>query len=95
MRAAPALGERLDPELPYILGQVELAIDEEQAASVEDVLARRVPLLLRSRDQGLAASAKVAAHMAPRLGWSDEEKRRQLDRYCSTVELTRRFRQGQ
>jgi glycerol-3-phosphate dehydrogenase len=87
------LGERLDSELPFILAQVDVAVDEEQALSVEDVLGRRLPLLLRARDQGLAASERVARRMATRLGWDEARTARELQHYRDVVAGTRRFRQ--
>src|SRR5207247_9638337 len=63
VRAEPALGRRLDAELPYVLAQVDVAVAEEQALTVEDVLGRRLILLLRARDQGLGCAETVAARM--------------------------------
>ena len=55
-----ALGERIDPELPYVWAEIEFAADHDLARTVEDVLARRVPLLLVARDQGLGVCDRVA-----------------------------------
>jgi glycerol-3-phosphate dehydrogenase len=88
----PRLGARLDAELPYILAQVDVATDEEQARTVDDVLERRTQTLLRARDQGLGAVAQVAARMAERLGWSAAETERQANAYRAVVARTRRFR---
>ena len=60
------LGQRLDPELPYVWAEVEFAARHDLARTVEDVLARRVPLLLVSRDQGLGVCDKVAGMLAQR-----------------------------
>jgi glycerol-3-phosphate dehydrogenase len=87
------LGTRLDGELPYILAQVDVAVDEEQALTVEDVLGRRVPLLLRARDQGLGAVEKVASKMASKLGWDAARTAREADHYRQVVANTRRFKQ--
>ena len=92
IKSEPALGARLDPETPYILAQVDVAVDEEQAQTVEDVLGRRVPLLLRARDQGLAAARKVAERMALKLAWTPAETERQATRYREIVGVTRQFR---
>ncbi|HEY7956675.1 MAG TPA: glycerol-3-phosphate dehydrogenase [Polyangia bacterium] len=88
----PALGTRLDPETPYLLAQVDVAVEEEQAETVDDVLGRRVPLLLRARDQGLAAAPEVAARMASKLGWSPARAEEEVARYRAIVETTRAFR---
>jgi glycerol-3-phosphate dehydrogenase len=89
----PQLGERLEPELPYILAQVDVAVEEEQAVTVEDLLGRRVPLLLRARDQGLAASRRVAERMAHKLGWSASRVQAEITFYKTVVDRTRRFKQ--
>ena len=91
VKPKPALGERLDPELPYVLAQVDVAVDEEQALTVEDVLGRRVPLLLRARDQGLGRRD------AWRRGWrtssAGRPRNRRRDRALpGVVARTRHFR---
>jgi glycerol-3-phosphate dehydrogenase len=92
VQAEGALGARLDGELPFILAQVDVAVDEEQALTVEDVLGRRVPLLLRARDQGLGAVAAVTARMAHKLGWDEARRQREADRYREIVANTRAFK---
>jgi glycerol-3-phosphate dehydrogenase len=88
----PALGARLDPELPHVLAQVDVAVDEEQAETLEDLLGRRVPLLLRARDQGLRAAPEVARRMAAKLGWDPARTEREQTRYRDVVETTRKFK---
>jgi glycerol-3-phosphate dehydrogenase len=88
----PRLGERIDPELPYVLAQVDVAVEEEQAETVVDTLERRLSLLLKARDQGLGAAARIAARMGELLGWSPDERAARVEEYRATVELTRRFR---
>ena len=95
VQAEPALGERLDPELAFVLAQVDVAVDEEQALTVEDVLGRRVQLLLRARDQGLGCTERVARRMAARLGWDEARTVAEIERYRGVVAGTRRFRRGQ
>jgi glycerol-3-phosphate dehydrogenase len=94
VEAEPALGERLDPELAYVMAQVDVAVDEEQALTVEDVLGRRLQLLLRARDQGLGCTERVARRMATRLGWDEARTRREIEHYRAVVDGTRRFRGG-
>ncbi|MCS6916041.1 MAG: glycerol-3-phosphate dehydrogenase/oxidase [Myxococcales bacterium] len=92
MAGERALTERLDAELPYLLGEVDLAVEEEAAVRLEDVLARRLPLLLQARDQGLGCAARVADRMATLLGWSAQRKQQELAHYEQVVALSRRFR---
>lgn len=91
-RADPSAAERLDPELPLLFAQVDEAVEVEFARTLDDVLTRRVPLVLRARDQGLAVAPKVAARMAARLGWSPERVTQELEAYRAVVASSRRFR---
>src|SRR5262249_22982084 len=56
VKSDPALRESLDPEQPYLMAQVDEAVEREFARTLDDVLTRRIPLLLQGRDQGLAAA---------------------------------------
>ena len=87
-----ALGERLDPELPYVWAEIDFAARRDRARTLEDVLARRVPLLLVSRDQGLGVCEKVAARLAPILDWNPATTAQMLDEYRAEVALSRRWR---
>ena len=62
MRRLPTR-ERIDPELSYVWAEVDFAAKHDAARTVEDVLARRVPVLLVSRDQGLGVCDRVAARL--------------------------------
>jgi glycerol-3-phosphate dehydrogenase len=88
----PALGERLDPELPYVWAEVEFAAVHDLARTVEDVLARRVPLLLVSRDQGLGVCERVADLLAGKLGWQPAQRAERIAEYRAEVALSRRWR---
>lgn len=87
-----ALGARLDPELPYVWAEIDFAVQHDLAVTLEDVLGRRVPLLLTSRDQGLSVCERVADRMAELCGWDEALRRRNLDEYCAEVALSRRWR---
>ncbi len=94
VKAEAARAERLDPELAFVMAQVDVAVDEEQALTVEDVLGRRLQLLLRARDQGLGCTERVARRMATRLGWDEARTTREIAHYRGVVAGTRRFRGG-
>lgn len=49
-----ALAVRIDPSLPFILAEAVIAIRDENALSVEDVLRRRMPLTLLVRESAAA-----------------------------------------
>ena len=66
-----ALGARLVKGLPYIAAEVAHAVEAEFACTVADVLVRRMHLAFETRDHGLSVAARVAALMAPALGWTD------------------------
>ena len=85
------LGERLDPELPYVWAEVDFAARHDLARTVEDVLARRVPLLLVSRDQGLGVCDRVAQMLARVLGWDAATLAQQVDGYRADVAVSRRW----
>ena len=87
-----SLGERLDPELPYVWAEVDFAARRDLARTVEDVLARRVPLLLVSRDQGLGVCERVAVRLATMHGWDAAMTKRMLDEYRAEVATSRAWR---
>jgi glycerol-3-phosphate dehydrogenase len=90
-----ALGERLDRELPYVWAEIEFAATHDLARTVEDVLARRIPLLLVSRDQGLGVCERVAGVLAGHLGWSAAQRAQLVEEYRSEVALSRRWNDAQ
>jgi len=68
IRADPALGEPLDPALPYCGAEVIWAVRAEMARSVEDVLARRTRALFLNARAAAAMAPRVAGLMARELG---------------------------
>jgi glycerol-3-phosphate dehydrogenase len=89
--ADPSRGLRIESDLPYVWAEIDFAVEHDLARTVEDVLSRRVPLLLVSRDQGLTVSVAVAQRMAQRLGWSDDVVAANLAEYRAEVALSRRW----
>jgi glycerol-3-phosphate dehydrogenase len=61
--------------------QVERAIEHEMALTLEDVLERRLRVLLFDPQQGLAEAEEAAALAAERLGWNRERTTRELEDY--------------
>jgi glycerol-3-phosphate dehydrogenase len=92
MQSDPALAEPMQPDLPYVWAEVVFAVERDLARTVDDVLARRVPLLLVGLDQGLDVAERTAELMAQRLGWDDAVRERELARYRRQVADSRRFR---
>jgi glycerol-3-phosphate dehydrogenase len=87
-----ALAERIDPELPYVWAEIDFAARRDLARTLEDVLARRVPLLLVSRDQGLGVCERVAARLAHALDWTAAHTATMVSEYRDEVALSRRWR---
>jgi glycerol-3-phosphate dehydrogenase len=66
---------------PYLRAEVAYAVTYEGALHAEDVLARRVRLLIESADAGLSAAPEVVAIMAGLLGWNRRRRAAELRRY--------------
>jgi glycerol-3-phosphate dehydrogenase len=88
---SPALGERIDPALPYLWAEVVHAARREQARDLADVLVRRLPLFRDAADQGLAAAPQAAALVGRELGWDDGRRARAVADYQAAVRLSRRW----
>jgi len=90
----PALGEPMQDDLPYVWAEVDFAVTDDLARTIDDVLARRIPLLLVGRDQGLDVLDRVADRLTELLDWDRIERDRHLDAYRRTVADSRRFREA-
>ncbi|MGH3211371.1 MAG: glycerol-3-phosphate dehydrogenase/oxidase [Trebonia sp.] len=75
------LGRPLVADHPYLRAEVAYAVTHEGALHPEDVLARRVRLLIESADAGLAAAPEVTSIMAGLLGWNRRRRAAELRRY--------------
>ncbi len=84
-RSDPELARPLIDDLPYSRAEVVYAARAEMARSVDDVLSRRTRARLLARDASAAAAADVATLLAAELGWSDDERRRQVTEYQALV----------
>lgn len=78
-----SLAARLLPDLPYIRAEVVHAVRAELALTLEDVLARRTRIAIEDRSRGTAVADDVAALMAAELGWSADERARQIAAYIA------------
>jgi glycerol-3-phosphate dehydrogenase len=86
--------QRLCPHCQDILAQVQHAVEQEGALTIEDFLLRRSAVGL-SPCQGLDALNSVASEMGRLLGWSDAEQQRQVDAYRSRAALGQRFKSSE
>ena len=81
IRDDKTLGRPLLAGHPYLRAEVAYAVTHEGALHAEDVLARRVRLLIESPDAGLTAAPEVTAIMAGLLGWNRRRRAAELHRY--------------
>jgi glycerol-3-phosphate dehydrogenase len=81
IRADKALGRPLIDGHLYVRAEVAYAVTHEGALHAEDVLARRVRLLIESSDAGASAAPEVVAIMAGLLGWNRRRRAAELQRY--------------
>jgi len=93
IREEPELGRPLVGAPDYLAAEVRFAVAAEGALHLEDVLTRRTRISIETADRGIAASSEVARLMAPVLGWTGGDVRREVDAYRSRVEAERRSHQ--
>lgn len=70
-QTSAALAQRLVKGLPYVAAEVTHAVEAEFACTLADVLVRRLHVAFETRDHGRSLAPRVAALMAPLLGWTD------------------------
>jgi glycerol-3-phosphate dehydrogenase len=82
---------RLCPRNPDVVAQLHVAVHEEMAATLQDVLLRRTGIGT-SRCQGLDCAQSIGRRMADLLGWSSRRLTAELDAYHAHVARSHRFR---
>lgn len=87
----PKGAQRLCTHSQDVLAQVQYAVEQEGALTVEDFLLRRSAVGLEP-SQGLETVDSVAGEMGRLLGWNNDELQRQVDAYRSQAALGQRFR---
>ncbi|HBH01370.1 MAG TPA: FAD-dependent oxidoreductase [Candidatus Rokubacteria bacterium] len=83
--------ERLCPHNPDIVAELHLAVQDELAVSLQDVLLRRTGIGT-SRCQGLDCAEAIGARMGQLLGWSRRRLAAELEAYGAHVARSHRFR---
>jgi glycerol-3-phosphate dehydrogenase len=83
-----SLAGRLADGYPYLRAEVAYAVTHEGALHIEDVLARRVRLLIESPDAGVPAAAEVSAIMGGILGWGRRRRAAEVRRYAEFAETS-------
>ncbi len=66
---------------PYLRAEVAYAVTHEGALHVDDVLARRIRLLIEAPDAGVAAAPEVGAIMGGLLGWGRRRRALEVRQY--------------
>jgi len=89
----PALAEGLSGADDYLGAEVVYAVSHEGARHLDDVLTRRTRISIETWDRGVSAALPVASLMAPILGWSDEQQRKEVEHYLARVEAERASQQ--
>jgi glycerol-3-phosphate dehydrogenase len=89
LRADPSLAAPLPGADDYLAVEARYAVTHEGALHLEDVLTRRTRISIEAWDRGVAAAPEVADLMAALLGWTDEAKKREVDRYLARVAAER------
>ena len=84
-----SLRDRISPAAAHILAEVVYAAREEGAATLDDVLSRRMRISLRSRDAGLPIAGRAARLLAHEIGQDDSWADRQVERYVDAVRRER------
>jgi glycerol-3-phosphate dehydrogenase len=81
----PELAKPISDSHPYILAQVVYAVGYESAATLEDVLARRIRLSITDAEQAKASAENVSQLMAKLLGWDDATRERMVTEFVASV----------
>jgi glycerol-3-phosphate dehydrogenase len=83
-----SLGRPLIEGYPYLRAEVAYAVTHEGALHIEDVLGRRVRLLIEAPDAGVSAAAEVGAIMGGVLGWGRRRRAAEVRQYVELAETT-------
>jgi glycerol-3-phosphate dehydrogenase len=73
-----AFSNKLHPSYPYMEAEVIWAVREEMAIKIEDVLSRRIRLLILDANSAIQIAPKVAELMAEEMGKDHEWIKKEL-----------------
>ncbi len=83
------LGEPLEGNDDYLRAEVVYAVTHEGARHLDDVLTRRTRMSIETFHRGTASAEDTAVLMAGPLGWSDEQRDREVEHYLQRVAAER------
>ncbi|MCV7348079.1 glycerol-3-phosphate dehydrogenase/oxidase [Mycolicibacterium rhodesiae] len=89
IRDDPSLGAPLPAADDYLRAEVVYGTTHEGALHLDDVLCRRTRISIETFDRGTESCSEIADLMAPVLGWSDEQKSREVAHYLARVAAER------
>jgi glycerol-3-phosphate dehydrogenase len=75
----------LSPSLPALRGEVRLAVEQGMALRLDDLLDRRMALLLFSNDGGESGMVEAASIMGGLLAWNEERRAKEIEEYRKTL----------
>jgi len=78
----PTWSERLHPDYPYTVAEVVWAIREEMALKIDDVLSRRIRVLILDAKAALAMAPRVAEILAKELAHDQQWKEGELEDFA-------------
>jgi glycerol-3-phosphate dehydrogenase len=87
--ADPSLGEPLAGTEDYLRAEVVYAVTHEGARHLDDVLTRRTRISIETFHRGTASADDTADLMGGALGWSDEQRQREVEHYLQRVAAER------
>jgi glycerol-3-phosphate dehydrogenase len=73
----------------YLGAEIVYAASHEGARHLDDVLTRRTRISIETFDRGIRSAERVAALVAPVLGWSPDQIERELEHYIKRVAAER------
>jgi glycerol-3-phosphate dehydrogenase len=83
------MGEPLEGCDDYLRAEAVYAASHEGARHLDDVLTRRTRISIETFDRGLGAAPTVASLVAPVLGWSRAQVRKEVAHYVARVQAER------
>jgi glycerol-3-phosphate dehydrogenase len=89
VRADPSLGALLAGTEDYLRAEVVYAVTHEGARHLDDVLTRRTRISIETFHRGTASADDTADLMGGALGWSDEQRQREVEHYLQRVAAER------
>ncbi|RYJ06628.1 MAG: glycerol-3-phosphate dehydrogenase/oxidase [Actinomycetales bacterium] len=87
--AQPDLARPLDGADDYLRAEVVYAATHEGARHLDDVIARRTRISIETFDRGTDVAEEVAELMGDVLGWSQKQRRTEVEHYVKRVEAER------